>query len=67
MNMTPTDQRGDYVIYKRDRFIMTEERVLTAIAAEGLVPSKLGLADFYRDKMTNGVATGKISETAVQG
>ena len=39
--------RGDYVIYKRDRFIMTEERVLNAIAAEGLAPSKTGLADFY--------------------
>ncbi len=67
INLTPTDVRGDYVIYKRERFIMTEERVLTAIAAEGLVPSKLGLADFYRDKMINGVATGKISATAVPG
>ncbi len=40
INLTPTDLRGDYVIYKRDRFIMTEERVLAAIAAEGLAPSK---------------------------
>jgi len=48
INLTPTDQRGDYVIYKRDRFIMTEERVLTAIAAEGLAPARSGLATFYR-------------------
>jgi biotin synthase len=49
INLTPNDVRGDYVIYKRDRFIMTEERVLAAIAAEGLTPSKQGLADFYRN------------------
>jgi biotin synthase len=66
INLTPTDQRGDYVIYKRDRFIMTEERVLAAISAEGLAPSKLGLADFYRVKTVNGTASGKIFETAVQ-
>jgi biotin synthase len=50
INLTPDDVRGDYVIYKRDRFIMTEERVLNAIAAEGLVPSAVGLADFYRER-----------------
>lgn len=48
MNLTPDEMRADYVIYKRDRFIMTEERVLTAIAAEGLQPSRVGLAEFYR-------------------
>lgn len=49
MNLTPDEVRGDYVIYKRDRFIMTEERVLDAIAAEGLSSSKLGLADYYKN------------------
>ncbi|MES1180591.1 MAG: radical SAM protein [Verrucomicrobiota bacterium] len=49
MNLTPDDVRGDYVIYKRNRFIMTEERVFTAIAAEGLTPSATGLAEFYRE------------------
>ena len=48
INLTPDAMRGDYIIYKRDRFIMTEERVLDAIAAEGLEPSPTGLADFYR-------------------
>lgn len=66
INLTPTDQRGHYVIYKRDRFIMTEERVLTAIAAEGLVPSPSGLADFYRDKPANGIAGETRSAPAVQ-
>jgi len=47
INLTPDELRGDYVIYKRDRFIMTEERVLKAMSAEGLEPSRQGLADFY--------------------
>ena len=33
--MTPTEMRDDYLLYKRDRFIMTEERILSALAAEG--------------------------------
>jgi biotin synthase len=66
MNLTPTDVRGDYVIYKRDRFIMTEERVLKAISAEGLAPSRQGLAEFYRNSPANGVATEKNFATAVQ-
>jgi biotin synthase len=66
MNLTPTDVRGDYVIYKRDRFIMTEERVLNAISAEGLAPSAQGLAEFYRSKPANGVAAGKKFATVVQ-
>ena len=48
INLTPDGMRGDYIIYKRNRFIMTEERVLSAIDAEGLVPSRQGLADYYR-------------------
>jgi biotin synthase len=49
INLTPSDVRGDYVLYKRDRFIMTEERILSTIAAEGLTPSEQSLAKFYRD------------------
>ena len=48
INLTPDEMRDDYVIYKRDRFIMTEERVLSALAAEGLEPSRIGLAEHYR-------------------
>src|SRR3989441_732183 len=54
MNLTPSEFRGDYLLYKRDRFIMTEERILTAIAEEGLLPSSQSLADFYRAKKVNG-------------
>jgi biotin synthase len=50
INLTPSEFRNDYLLYKRDRFIMTEERILTAIAAEGLTPSTQSLADFYRSK-----------------
>jgi biotin synthase len=54
INLTPSDMRGDYLLYKRDRFIMTEERILNAIAAEGLVPSEQSLADFLATDKANG-------------
>jgi len=54
INLTPSEFRGDYLLYKRDRFIMTEERILNAIAAEGLTPSTQSLADFYLAKKING-------------
>jgi biotin synthase len=65
INLTPTDVRGDYVIYKRDRFIMTEDRVLNAVSAEGLAPSKQGLAEFYRSRPANGIAAEKVFANAV--
>jgi biotin synthase len=48
INLTPDDMRGDYLIYKRDRFIMTENRVLDAIESEGLMASRRSLVDHYR-------------------
>ena len=54
INLTPPDIRGDYLLYKRDRFIMTEERILSAIADEGLTPSQQSLAEFYHHKKING-------------
>jgi biotin synthase len=59
INLTPDKWRDDYVIYKRNRFIMTEERVLNAVAAEGLAPSKTGLVDFYQSVKRPGVETAK--------
>ena len=50
INMTPGDLREDYLLYKRDRFIMTEERILGAIEAEGLTPSTQSLEQFFRTK-----------------
>jgi len=46
INLTPGDVRGDYLLYRRDRFIMNEERILKAIADEGLVPSTTSLAAY---------------------
>ena len=48
INLTPPALREDYLLYKRDRFIMTEERILSAIQAEGLKPSRQSLTDHYR-------------------
>jgi len=48
INLTPESVRDDYIIYKRERFIMNEERVLNAIAAEGLTASPRSLAEHYR-------------------
>lgn len=48
INLTPPEARKDYLLYKRDRFVMTEERILSAIQAEGLRVSRRSLADHYR-------------------
>jgi len=50
INLTPSELRDDYLLYKRDRFIMTEERILSAISAEGLIASKQSLAGFYQQR-----------------
>ena len=63
INLTPADVRGDYLLYKRDRFIMTEERILNAVAAEGLSVSTQSLADFYRLKQ-KGNAVVNSTQTA---
>lgn len=67
INLTPSEVRGNYLLYKRDRFIMTEERILNSIAAEGLEPSVQSLADFYRGTKTNGAhsaVAGPLPEPA---
>lgn len=48
INLTPSDLRGNYLLYKRERFIMTEERILSAISGEGLTASRQSLADYYQ-------------------
>jgi len=47
INMTPAEIREDYLLYRRDRFIMNEERILSAIESEGLTPSRQSLAEYY--------------------
>lgn len=48
INLTPAEMRGDYLLYRRERFIMSEERVLRAITAEGLEVSRAGLMEHWR-------------------
>jgi biotin synthase len=55
INLTPSELRGDYLLYKRDRFIMTEERILSAIEAEGLTPSQESLAEHSLGKTASAV------------
>ena len=52
INLTPAEVRSNYLLYKRDRFIMTEEKILSAIAAENLEPARQSLAEFYRGPMS---------------
>jgi biotin synthase len=58
INLTPADLRGNYLLYKRDRFIMTEERILAAISAENRSPSESSLAEFYRQRDLERTSTG---------
>jgi biotin synthase len=67
MNLTPTGMREDYLLYKRARYIMTEERILEAIAAEGLVPSRQSLADFYRTQVNGSPSEKPALEAAGVG
>ena len=50
INLTPAELRADYLLYKRERFIMNEERVLNAIAAEGLEVSPTGMTEHWPAK-----------------
>jgi biotin synthase len=64
INLTPSEMRGNYLLYKRDRFIMTEERILSAIAAEGLQPSRESLAGHYRRATTNNAPVSRATAVA---
>jgi biotin synthase len=50
INLTPSIARANYPIYKRDRIIMDEARVLAAIAEAGCEPSRVGIAEHLRSK-----------------
>jgi biotin synthase len=65
INLTPPNLRADYLLYKRDRVIMTEDRILSAIDAEGLKPSRRSLADFYRQKTAAKTAARRQSDEVV--
>ena len=48
INLTPRTVRADYPIYKRDRVIMDEELVLSAIDQAGCQPSRVGVSEYLR-------------------
>ena len=66
INLTPPDLQRGYVIYKRDRFLMSEERVLAAIAQERLTPSRQSLVSFYRSATVRPTAQPPTAKAARQ-
>jgi biotin synthase len=48
INLTPAECRSQYPIYRKDRVIMDEERVLSAIDRAGCAPSTTRVADYLR-------------------
>jgi len=67
INMTPASMRGNYLLYKRNRFIMTEERILKALTDEGLAPSRQGLADHLQSRRQLNENTAEMAHLAAQG
>lgn len=56
INLTPGAVRANYPIYKRDRVIMDEERVLSSIAEAGCEVSRIGISEHLRK--TNSLING---------
>jgi hypothetical protein len=48
MNLMPQGMREAYVLYRRERFIMTEDRILEAMAVENLAPCRQSLVVYLR-------------------
>lgn len=67
INLTPDEVRGNYLLYKRDRFIMTEERILSAIESAGLTPSTQSLADYLQSQRTLTTTHPEVGELAMTG
>jgi biotin synthase len=57
INFTPSREREHYPIYKHHRFIMDEQRVLTAIEEAGGTASPVSLAEFLRKQPAIALAT----------
>ena len=59
INLTPAANREDYVLYKRDRYIMHEQRVREAIAEAGCTISAVSVAETLRLRKGKGVVTNR--------
>ncbi len=49
INLTPSSNRADYVLYKRDRFIMHEARVKKAVEEAGCTTSSQSISKTWAD------------------
>lgn len=63
INLTPSHERGDYLLYKSDRHIMTEERILREIERAGCTPSRTGMSEFLNRR--NAAMTGETASPAL--
>jgi biotin synthase len=63
INLTPRDLQREYLIYDRDRCIMNEERVMTAIALEQFEPSTQSLVEFLGNGSVRQEAEGATVDT----
>jgi biotin synthase len=50
INLTPATNRNDYLLYKRNRFIMHEKRVRDAIEQAGCIISTVSIAETMRQR-----------------
>ena len=50
INLTPPAKRDDYLLYRRERFIMHEQRITDAIAQAECVPSTVSMAEMLSRK-----------------
>ena len=62
INLTPRAVRADYPIYKRDRIITDEKRVLSAITEAGCELSRVGIAEHLRKR--SDLANGRGSHSS---
>ena len=53
INLTPPANRGDYLLYKRSRFIMHEQRVRDAIEAAGYGVSQVSIAETLQQRIAS--------------
>ncbi len=66
INLTPRSVRGNYPIYKHDRVIMDEERVLSAIAEAGCEVSTIGIAEHLREQAAESIDRVSFSPGAAR-
>lgn len=55
INLTPAANRKDYLLYKRNRIIMHEQRVLDAIKTAGCTISKTSIAETMRQRKAQAI------------